>query len=150
MGRMKRMINEMKLRLPAISINEGVFRAVLSAFVAELDPSIEEVCDLRLAVSEAVTNCIVHAYKKEVGKITLTLRICENRVFKMIVADKGCGIADVKEARKPLFTTLPDEDRCGMGFSIMESFSDKLDVKSKLGKGTKVTLTKKLSPADAT
>jgi stage II sporulation protein AB (anti-sigma F factor) len=92
----------------------------------------------------------VHAYKKDVGKITLTLRICENRVFKMTVADKGCGIADVKEARKPLFTTLPDEDRCGMGFSIMESFSDKLEVKSKLGKGTRVTLTKKLSPADGT
>jgi stage II sporulation protein AB (anti-sigma F factor) len=147
---MKRKINDMKLRLPAISVNEAVARSVVSAFCAELDPSVEELGDLRCAVSEAVTNCIVHAYKKNVGKITLTLRICENRVFKMTVADKGCGIADVKEARKPLFTTLPDEDRCGMGFSIMESFSDKLEVKSKLGKGTRVTLTKKLSPADGT
>ena len=143
-------INEIKCTFLSLSQNESLARSIVSGFLLPLDPDVEELADLRCAVSEAVTNCIVHAYKKNVGKITLTLRICENRVFKMTVADKGCGIADVNEARKPLFTTLPDEDRCGMGFSIMESFSDKLDVKSKLGKGTRVTLTKKLSPADGT
>ena len=140
----------MKIVFDSDSRNESFARYAVTAFIARLDPDVSELADIRTAVSEAVTNCIVHAYKKNVGKITLTLRICENRVFKMTVADKGCGIADVKEARKPLFTTLPDEDRCGMGFSIMESFSDKLEVKSKLGKGTRVTLTKKLSPADGT
>ena len=143
-------VNEVKCTFLSLSQNESLARSIVSGFLLPLDPDVEELADLRCAVSEAVTNCIVHAYKKEVGKITLTLRICENRVFKMTVADKGCGIADVKEARKPLFTTLPDEDRCGMGFSIMESFSDKLYVKSKLGKGTRVTLVKKLSSADGT
>ena len=115
-----------------------------------MDPDVEELADLRCAVSEAVTNCIVHAYKKDTGKISLTLKAYDNRTFKMIVSDKGCGIPDVEQARKPMFTTLPDEDRCGMGFSIMESFSDKLYVKSKIGKGTRVTLIKKLSSADDT
>ena len=147
---MKKPTNEIKCIFLSKSENEALARSIISGFLLPLDPDVEELADLRCAVSEAVTNCIVHAYKKEVGKISLTLRVYDNRTFKMIVADKGCGIPDVKEARKPLFTTLPGEDRCGMGFSIMESFSDKLDVKSKLGKGTKVTLTKKLSPADGT
>lgn len=143
-------VNEIKCTFLSLSQNESLARSIVSGFLLPLDPDVEELADLRCAVSEAVTNCIVHAYRKEVGKIQLTLRVYDNRTFRMIIADKGCGIADVKEARKPLFTTLPDEDRCGMGFSIMESFSDKLDVKSKPGKGTKVTLTKKLSSADAT
>jgi stage II sporulation protein AB (anti-sigma F factor) len=143
-------LNEIKCTFLSLSQNEGLARSVVSGFLLPLDPDVEELADLRCAVSEAVTNCIVHAYRKEVGKISLTLRIYENRVLKMIISDKGCGIPDVTEARKPLFTTLPDEDRCGMGFSIMESFSDKLEVKSKIGKGTRVTLTKRLSSSDDT
>lgn len=143
-------LNEIKCTFLSLSQNEGLARSVVSGFLLPLDPDVEELADLRCAVSEAVTNCIVHAYRREVGKISLTLRIYENRVLKMIISDKGCGIPDVKEARKPLFTTLPDEDRCGMGFSIMESFSDKLEVRSKIGKGTKVTLTKKLSSPEDT
>lgn len=143
-------INEIKCTFLSLSQNEGLARSIVSGFLLPMDPDVEELADLRCAVSEAVTNCIVHAYKKEVGKIWLTLKAYDNRTFKMTVADKGCGIADVEEARKPMFTTLPDEDRCGMGFSIMESFSDKLYVKSKLGKGTRVTLVKKLSSADGT
>lgn len=143
-------LNEIKCTFLSLSQNEGLARSVVSGFLLPLDPDVEELADLRCAVSEAVTNCIVHAYRREVGKISLTLRIYENRVLKMIISDKGCGIPDVKEARKPLFTTLPDEDRCGMGFSIMESFSDKLEVRSKIGKGTRVTLTKRLSSSDDT
>ena len=143
-------INEIKCTFLSLSQTEGLARSIVSGFLLPMDPDVEELADLRCAVSEAVTNCIVHAYKKEVGKIWLTLKAYDNRTFKMTVADKGCGIADVEEARKPMFTTLPDEDRCGMGFSIMESFSDKLYVKSKLGKGTRVTLVKKLSSADGT
>ncbi len=143
-------INEIKCTFLSLSQNEGLARSIVSGFLLPLDPDVEELADLRCAVSEAVTNCIVHAYRNNVGKISLTLRAYDNRTFKMIVADKGCGIENVAEARKPMFTTLPDEDRCGMGFSIMESFSDKLDVKSKVGKGTRVTLTKKLSEADDT
>ncbi len=143
-------LNEIKCTFLSLSQNEGLARSVVSGFLLPLDPDVEELADLRCAVSEAVTNCIVHAYRREVGKISLTLRIYENRVLKMIISDKGCGIPDVTEARKPLFTTLPDEDRCGMGFSIMESFSDKLEVKSKIGKGTRVTLTKRLSSSDDT
>jgi stage II sporulation protein AB (anti-sigma F factor) len=145
---MKRMINEMKLRLPAISINEGVFRAVLSAFVAELDPSIEEVCDLRLAVSEAVTNCIVHAYKNADDKngayIYLTSRLYSDREIAVEVSDNGCGIEDVERAREPMFTTGNREERCGMGFLVMESFTDSLTVKSTVGRGTTVLMRKKL------
>ncbi|MBO5024163.1 MAG: anti-sigma F factor [Clostridia bacterium] len=143
-------INEIKCTFLSLSQNEGLARSIVSGFLLPLDPDVEELADLRCAVSEAVTNCIVHAYKKSVGNITLTLKAYDDRTFKMIIADKGCGIPDVALARKPLYTTLPDEDRCGMGFSIMESFSDKLDVKSQIGKGTRVTLTKKLSSPDVT
>ena len=110
-------------------------RSIVSGFLLPLDPDVEELADLRCAVSEAVTNCIVHAYKKGTGKITLILKSFEDRTFKMTIIDKGCGIP---------------EDRCGMGFSIMESFSDKLDIKSAVGKGTRITLTKKLSSPENT
>ena len=145
---MKRMINEMKLRLPAKSVNEGVFRAVLSSFVAELDPSIEELCDLRCAVSEAVTNCIVHAYRDRADQngsyIYLTARLYDDREVSVEVSDNGCGIEDVARAREPMFTTGPREERCGMGFLVMESFTDSLSVKSRVGHGTSVLMRKKL------
>ena len=145
-----KVVNKMQIKLPSLSVNEGMARAAAAAFVSQLDPTATELADIKCAVSEAVTNCIVHGYRDTVGSVRMTVKLCQGRIVRIEIADKGCGIADVKEARKPLFTTLPDEDRCGMGFSIMESFSDKLDVRSKLGKGTRVTLTKKLSPADDT
>ena len=142
--------NEIKCTFLSLSQNEGLARSIVSGFLLPLDPDVEELADLRCAVSEAVTNCIVHAYKKGTGKITLILKSFEDRTFKMTIIDKGCGIPDVALARKPLYTTLPGEDRCGMGLSIMESFSDKLDIKSAVGKGTRITLTKKLSSPENT
>ena len=146
---LKKIINEMKLRLPAKSVNESVSRAIISAFAAELNPTVEEIGDLRCAVSEAVTNCIVHAYRHlqdgEVGLIYISARLYDNREITVEISDNGCGIADVAEARAPMYTTGGDE-RCGMGFLVMESFTDSLTVKSKLGKGTTVLMRKNLKP----
>ena len=141
---MKKIINEMKLRLPAISVNEAVSRSVISAFIAELNPTVEELGDLRCAVSEAVTNCIVHAYRDSMGQIYITVDLLENSVIRIKVKDKGCGIADVKCARMPLYTTDRAGERSGMGFTVMESFTDSITVNSKLGKGTTVILYKKI------
>ena len=134
-------INEMKLELPSRSSNEGFARTAVAAFVAQLDPAVDEVADIRTAVSEAVTNCIVHAYPDSLGIIFLQVRIyAEGRVV-IKIRDKGCGIPDVQKAMEPLFTT-GGEDRSGLGFSVMESFTDKLRVHSKQGRGTTVTLEK--------
>ena len=141
----KTLTNEIKCSFLSLSQNESLARGIISSFLLPLDPDIEELADLRCAVSEAVTNCIVHAYARTVGTITLSARAYSDRTVKISVADKGCGIDDVAKARQPLYTTLPDEDRCGMGFSIMESFSDRLTVTSRTGKGTKVTMTRRLS-----
>lgn len=141
----KTLTNEIKCSFLSLSQNESLARGIISSFLLPLDPDIEELADLRCAVSEAVTNCIVHAYAGTVGTITLSARAYSDKTVKISVADKGCGIDDVAKARQPLYTTLPDEDRCGMGFSIMESFSDRLTVTSRTGKGTKVTMTRKLS-----
>jgi stage II sporulation protein AB (anti-sigma F factor) len=140
-------INKMQLKLPALSANEGMARAAVAAFCAQLDPAAVEIADVKCAVSEAVTNCIVHAYRGTVGTVTLMAKCYEDRTLRIIISDKGCGIEDVAKARTPLFTTCPDEDRCGMGFSIMESFSDKLSVVSKKGSGTRITMTRRLSPS---
>lgn len=146
---MKRIINEMKLRLPAKSVNESVCRAIISAFSAELNPTVEELGDLRCAVSEAVTNCIVHAYRGRAegdeGYIYISVRLYDTREITVEISDNGCGIADVTAARMPMYTTGEGE-RCGMGFLVMESFTDSLSVKSKLGKGTTVLMRKVLSP----
>lgn len=139
--------NELKCTFPSTSQNEALARSIVSGFLMPLDPDIEELADIRCAVSEAVTNCVVHAYKGTQGPITITVKCYDDRTFRMTVADRGCGIPDVNQARKPLYTTAPDEDRCGMGFSIMESFADRLLVSSHVGKGTKVTFIKKLSEA---
>ena len=145
---MKRIINEMKLRLPAKSVNEGVCRAVISAFAAELNPSVEELGDLRLAVSEAVTNAIVHAYRElpddEIGYIYISVRLYDSREISVEISDNGCGIEDVEKARTPAFTTGSLDERCGMGFLVMESFTDSLSVKSRVGHGTSVLMRKKL------
>ncbi len=145
---MKKPINEIKCTFLSRSENESLARSIISGFLLPLDPDVEELADIRCAVSEAVTNCIVHAYRGKIGVITLIAKCFEDRTIRIIISDKGCGIEDVAKARTPLFTTCPDEDRCGMGFSIMESFSDRLSVYSKPRKGTRVTLTRKLSTSE--
>ncbi len=137
-------INEMKLKIPGKSVNEGFARSAVAAFAAQLDPTVAEIADIKTAISEAVTNCIVHAYRDTIGTIYIEARVLENRVFMIKIKDRGCGIADVKQAMEPLFTTAPGEERAGLGFSVMESFMDKVTVRSTLGKGTVVTLTKKI------
>ncbi len=137
-------INEMQLSLPSLSVNEGMARAAVSAFCAQLNPTALELADIKCAVSEAVTNCIVHAYRESVGEILLCVKLCEGRLIQIEVRDKGCGIADVKQAREPLFTTDAENERSGMGFTVMENFCDELRVRSRLGKGTTVTLLKRL------
>ena len=147
---MKKIINEMKVRLPSHSENEALARTLVSALCALLDPTVEELTDLRLAVSEAVTNCIVHAYRDlpddEFGYIYISLRLYDNREITVEVSDNGCGIEDVQRAREPFFTTCETDERCGMGFLVMESFTDRVTVKSKVGKGTSVLLRKIFSP----
>ncbi len=143
----KEVLNRMQVKLPALSVNEGMARAVVAAFVAQLDPNVTELADIKCAVSEAVTNCIVHGYRgaDTMGYITLTVSLLPGRVVKIEVKDKGCGIPDVRQARQPLFTTDAAGERSGMGFTVMESFSDSLRVTSKVGKGTTVTMTRRLS-----
>ena len=145
---MKRKINDMKLRLPAISVNEAVARSVVSAFCAELDPSVEELGDLRCAVSEAVTNCIVHAYRGRTDEcyIYISVRLYDNREVSVEISDNGCGIEDLAMASMPAYTTGQPGERCGMGFLVMESFTDYLGVKSRPGKGTTVLMRKNLKP----
>jgi stage II sporulation protein AB (anti-sigma F factor) len=136
--------NEMKLRLPSLSVNEGIARAAVAAFCSQLDPTPSELADIKCAVSEAVTNCIVHAYKDSIGVIYITVRLCEGGLVRIEIKDKGCGIEDVELARKPLFTTDAENERSGMGFTVMESFCDKVRVFSGCKKGTTVTLFKYL------
>lgn len=134
-------INEMKMVLDSKSVNEGFARSSVAAFISQLDPTLEEVSDVKMAVSEAVTNCIVHAYPSSVGKIYINVSLLEGRQVKISVRDKGCGILNVKQAMEPLFTTLGGE-RAGLGFAVMESFTDKITVRSKPEKGTTVTMYK--------
>ncbi len=136
-------VNEMKLQIESRSVNEAFARAAVAAFASQLDPNVEEISDIKTAVSEAVTNCIVHAYSETVGKIYIWAGIYENGNFKVKIKDKGCGIENISRAMEPLFTTLGGE-RAGLGFAVMESFCDKLRVTSKVGKGTTVTLEKYL------
>lgn len=136
--------NEMKLSFPSRSANEGFARAAVAAFVSQLDPAVDELADIRTAVSEAVTNCIVHAYPEAIGSITLSVRLYHDGRVVIKIRDKGCGIVDVKQAMEPLFTT-GGEERSGMGFTIMESFMNQLVVKSAPGKGTTVTMRKRIA-----
>ena len=135
-------INKMQMKLPALSANEGMARAAVAAFCAQLDPAAVEIADIKCAVSEAVTNCIVHAYKNSEGIIYINVSLLEGRVAKIEIKDRGCGIDDVEEARQPLFTTDAASERSGMGFTVMESFTDRLRVSSKQGKGTSVVMYK--------
>ena len=136
--------NEVKLTFLSRSANEGFARTVAACFAAQLDPTLDEVNDIKTAVSEAVTNCIVHAYPDKLGTVTLRLRLFEDNVMEIVVKDTGVGIPDVEKARKPLFTT-GGADRSGMGFTIRESCMDNLKVRSQAGKGTTVTMRRRIS-----
>ena len=137
-------LNYIKIEFPARSVNESFARAAAAAFAAQLDPTLEELGDIRTAVSEAVTNAIVHPYPEVIGALTVRLRILEGNVLEIMVRDKGVGIPDVKKAMEPMFST-GGEERSGMGFTIMESFMDGLKVRSVPGKGTTVTMSKRIS-----
>lgn len=137
-------LNYIKLEFPARSVNEGFARAAAAAFAAQMDPTLEELGDIKTAVSEAVTNAIVHAYPDAIGTVALRLRILEGNVLEITVRDKGRGIPDVKQAMEPLFS-IGGEERSGMGFTIMDSFMDGLRVRSAVGKGTTVTMSKRIS-----
>ena len=135
--------NYMILEFPSKSINEGFARAAVAAFAAQFDPTLDELGDIKTAVSEAVTNCIVHAYPQGYGIITLRCRQLKGNILDIVVKDKGVGIADVEQAKRPMFTT-GGSDRSGMGFTIMESFMTSFDVSSEPGKGTTVHMRRKL------
>ena len=133
--------NKMSIKLESRSVNESFARQTVAAFVAQLDPTMEELNDIKTVVSEAVTNAIVHGYRDRLGYITVSVRLFDDRTAEIKVKDQGCGIADIEQARQPMFTT-GDAERSGMGFTIMESFTDRLRVRSTVGKGTIVTLVK--------
>lgn len=141
-------VNKMKLTIPAMSRNEALARSCIAAFAAQANPTVEELSDIRSAACEAVTNSIVHGYRRSAGDITITLKLTEDKeqyCLYIKIADKGCGIEDVEQAMTPLFTTAAEEERAGLGFAVMEAFTDSLKVTSRLGKGTVVTMKKKLS-----
>lgn len=135
--------NEMEVRFESKSENEGFARVVVAAFLTQMNPTLEEVEDVKTAVSEAVTNAIIHGYEIKEGKITICARIEEN-IFYIEVKDQGVGIPDVKEAMNPLFTTKPEEDRSGMGFLFMEAFMDEVEVESQVNVGTTVKMKKRI------
>ena len=136
-------VNELKMTVDSKSINEGFSRVAVSAFVACLDPNIEELTDIKTAVSEAVTNAVVHGYREKEGKIYITVSISEKNTVRIRIRDKGIGIDNIEQAMEPLFTTSGGE-RAGLGFAVMESFMDRLKVISSPGKGTTVVLEKKI------
>lgn len=147
----RKKINGFSCTFPAKSVNEGYARAIVSAFCAQLDPTVEELCDIKTAVSEAVTNCIVHAYRDETNekkkKITLKAEYFSDGLLSVTVKDGGCGIEDVEKAMQPMYSGSGSEERSGMGFSIMQCFTDRINVRSGNGKGTTVVLKKYISTA---
>ena len=138
----KRITNEIKFQFPSFSVNESLARSVVAAFCAQLDPSSVEIADIKCAVSEAVTNAIVHGYRDTVGVIYIRIKIFEDSEVSVEIKDKGCGIDNIQRAMEPLYTTDAENERSGMGFTVMESFCDRVRVRSKVGKGTTVLLTK--------
>ena len=137
--------NEMKLEFISKSSNEAFARIAVAAFASQLDPTIEELADIKTAVSEAVTNCIIHGYDKKQGIVKISAKLKENKII-IEISDKGKGIENIEIAKEPLYTTKPNLERSGMGFTIMESFMDKMEVESVVGLGTKVTMSKKIKP----
>ena len=140
----KQILDQADISFLSRSANEGFARAAAACFAARLDPTLDELADIKTAVSEAVTNAIVHAYPDRLGKVTLCLRLLEGNTLEIRVKDAGVGIPDIEQAREPLFTT-GSEERSGMGFTIMESFMDGLTVRSTPGKGTTVTMRKRIA-----
>ena len=136
--------NSTKIQFDSLSVNEAYARGAVAAFLARYDPTVPQLADLKTAVSEAVTNCIVHAYPERVGPIVMTVAVYPGRLVKITVADKGVGIPNIEKAMEPLFTTGNPEERSGLGFAVMQSFMDKVRVSSAPGRGTRVTLTKHL------
>ena len=145
MSKRKTVINECRVKFPALSRNEGLSRSAAAAFALQCDPTVEEIAAVKTAVSEAVTNAIVHGYRDTSGEVEMTMKLFEDNTLYIEIRDKGRGIADVNRAMEPTFTTAPeDEERSGLGFTVMESFMDKVRVKSAEGKGTSVVLEKKI------
>ncbi len=136
--------NQMRIKMESRSVNEGFARQAVAAFLTQLDPTMEELSDIKTVVSEAVTNSIVHGYRDRPGYITVSVRLLKGRTVEIKVRDQGCGIADIEQARQPMFTT-GDDTRSGMGFTIMESFTDRVRVRSSPGRGTLVTLVRTLA-----
>ncbi len=143
----KNIDNEMKLEFVSRSANEAFARLSVAAFAAQLDPTIEELADIKTAVSEAVTNAIIHGYEKKTGIVKVSSWITEDTIV-IEISDKGKGIENIEQAKEPLYTTKPNLERSGMGFTIMESFMDTMEVKSVIGLGTKVTMSKKIKPKE--
>ena len=135
----------MKITFPSLSSNEAFARGAAAAFLARYDPTVPQLADVKTAVSEAVTNCIVHAYPDSVGSVTMTLAFYADRRFRVLIADQGVGIPDVRRAMEPLYTTGNPDERSGLGFTVMQSFMDEVRVVSRPGRGTRVTLTKRLA-----
>ena len=142
--------NEMTIIFDSRPVNEALARVAVASFCTQLNPTLEEISDLKTAVSEAVTNCIVHAYPDRVGPITMTVSVYPGRVVRIVIADKGVGIPDIPRAMEPLFTTGNPEERSGLGFAVMQSFMDKVSVRSAPGRGTRVILTKHLEEKPST
>ena len=140
-----KVINSIKMNFPSLSVNESAARAMVAAFSAQADPTTTELADIKCAVSEAVTNCIVHAYTDSIGEIYISVNILEGRKILIEIKDKGRGIEDIDLAKTPLYTGAPGEERSGMGFTVMESFMDEMKVRSRVGKGTTVLLLKRLT-----
>ncbi|MBR6502114.1 MAG: anti-sigma F factor [Clostridia bacterium] len=138
-------INKFSMNILSRSANEGFARATVAAFAAQLDPTLEEINDIKTAVSEAVTNCIVHAYRESIGKIYISGEITDTNIIKIKIRDNGCGIENVEKAMEPLYTTVGGE-RAGLGFAVMQSFMDSIRVRSHVGKGTTILLSKKIAP----
>ena len=147
---MRNPVNSATVEFLSRSANEGFARTTAACFAAQMDPTLDEVNDIKTAVSEAVTNCIVHAYPDRVGPITMTVSVYPGRVVRIVIADKGVGIPDIPRAMEPLFTTGNPEERSGLGFAVMQSFMDKVSVRSAPGRGTRVILTKHLEEKPST
>lgn len=140
----KKLLNRMSIEVESLSVNESFCRGAVTSFISQLDPTLDEISDIRTAVSEAVTNCVVHAYRETTGTIYISVKYYDDRGVRITVKDKGCGIDNIPRAMEPLYTTDPNGERGGMGFAIMDNFCDKLSVSSKIGAGTTVTMVKQL------
>ena len=144
----RKIINTATLTFPALSQNESLSRSFMSVFLMQTNPTVEEISDVKCAVSEAVTNAIVHGYKGGEGIVKLKAQLTDDMTLIVDISDKGCGIEDLEAAQTPNFTTNTDGERSGMGFTVMKTFTDKMSVRSKVGKGTKVRLVKKIRRCD--